>query len=98
MTSLAIARARSNDGSANMSRGPISLPSVIWKPRPTTRGGPSKRLGCASPSATGISGAWCEPRMQPATVCGNENGSSTSPTAGRPDCERTISTGSSLPT
>ena len=47
---------------------------------------------------TGISGAWCEPRMQPATVCGNANGSSTSPTAGSPDWQRTISTGSSLPT
>jgi fructose 1,6-bisphosphate aldolase/phosphatase len=34
---------------------------------------------------TGMIGAWCEPRMHPATVYGKVNGSSTSPTAGRPD-------------
>ena len=36
--------------------------------------------------------------MQPATAYGNANGSSTSPTAGNPDWQRTIITGSSLPT
>jgi hypothetical protein len=45
-----------------------------------------------------MSGAWCEPRMAPATVWGNEKGSKASPTAGRPDWHRMIMTGSSLPT
>ncbi len=59
---------------------------------------PSNRVGWAWSAPTGISGAWCEPRMQPATAYGNANGSRTSPTAGSPDWARTIITGSSLPT
>ena len=68
MISLAWLRARSNDGSANMSRGPISIPSFTWYPSATTRGGPSKRAGVACASPTGMIGAWCEPRMHPATA------------------------------
>jgi hypothetical protein len=45
-----------------------------------------------------LMGTWCEPRMLPATACGKANGSRASPTAGRPDWQRTIITGSSLPT
>src|SRR6476469_9750483 len=81
-----------------MSRGPISLPSLTWKPSATTRGGPSNRAGVAWAMETGMIGAWCEPRMQPATAYAKANGSRTSPTAGSPDWARTIITGSSLPT
>ncbi len=62
------------------------------------RGGPSKRLGWASSKPTGMSGPWWEPRIQPSTMNGLVNGSSTSPTAGKFPWERTTMAGSSLPT
>src|SRR3990172_6300942 len=83
---------------SNMSRGPISLPFASWKPRQATRGGPSKREGLASFTAQGIHGPLCEPRIQPSTIAGKANGSSTSPTAGKTPWARTTHVGSSLPT
>src|SRR5579883_2646164 len=77
---------------------PDEAPSAIWNPAAITRGGPSKRDGVASANETGISGPRCEPRIHPSTRCGKVKGSSTSPTAGMPDWQRTIITGSSLPT
>ena len=48
MTSFASSRARSNAGRRTCRAARSSLPSASWKPRPTRRGGPSKRLGWAS--------------------------------------------------
>jgi len=69
-----------------------------WNPRHMTRGGPSKRDGLEPGWEVGISGPMCEPRIQPGTMWGKANGPSASPTAGKPDWQRTIITGSSLPT
>ncbi len=66
-------------GSANRSHGPTRRPSLNGKARATTRGGPSNRLGWAWSSETGMIGAWCEPRMQPATAYGKVNDSASTP-------------------
>jgi len=54
------------------------------EPAAMTLGGPSNRVHLALSNPTGISGPLCEPRIQPSTSIGTENGSSTSPTAGNP--------------
>lgn len=73
-------------------------PLAGWKPAAMHRGGKSSRVQRASPKATGNSGPLCEPRIQPCTMFTAANASSISPTAGNIPWQRTISTGSSLPT
>lgn len=48
-------------------------------------------------SGTGMSGAWCEPRMHPATKWPIAKGARISPVAGKLIWVRTGMTGSSLP-
>ena len=75
-----------------------AFPAPPGSPGQRSAAGRRKRLGWASSRPTGIRGPWWEPRIQPSTMKGMENGSSTSPTAGKAPCALTTMVGSSLPT